>query len=147
MTPIILERTTSFEDLPIVWSAEKITSSNDYEVVKEVTIGYLLLGKIIEFECGLTCAIKSTNTETGVFAKWQIRSKRKWLDLFEEIFYPPDASIYQEHTQCSRFKPFRSLRKPPFSLRLLIKSQDGNKGKAIGKIKTLSYFKVIYSVL
>ncbi|MDZ4230606.1 MAG: hypothetical protein U1B77_02165, partial [Dehalococcoidales bacterium] len=46
----------------VQWSAEKTTSTDAYETVEVVTVNPPALGTIIEFEFGLTCALKSSST-------------------------------------------------------------------------------------
>src|SRR4030042_1695790 len=82
----------------VQWSAEKTTSSDDYETVEEVTVNPPVLGTVIEFEFGLTCAVKSTGATESVLFKWQARNKGgTWVDFPGEIEYPDDASEYKEY--------------------------------------------------
>ncbi len=57
----------------VQWSAEKTTSTDGYETVEEVTVNPPALGAVVEFEFGLTCAVKSSSTLEGVLFKWQAR--------------------------------------------------------------------------
>lgn len=130
----------------VQWSAEKTTATDDYETVEEVTISPPQLGAIIEFEFGLTCAVKSTGTLEGVLFKWQARNKGgTWVDLHDEVTYPADASAYKEYTYGGRFKPVASFNSIPFEVRLVIKSGGAGGENAVGKTKGSSYIKVIYS--
>jgi len=88
----------------VQWSAEKTTSTDDYETVEEVTVNPPALGAVIEFEFGLTCAVKSSSTLESVLLKWQARNKGgTWVDLHSEVTYAADASAYKEYTYSGRF--------------------------------------------
>ena len=58
----------------VQWSAEKTTSTNDFEEVEKVMITPPALGKIIELEFGLTAAVKSSGASEAVTFKWQGRN-------------------------------------------------------------------------
>ena len=131
----------------VQWSAEKTTTTNDYEAVEEVTINPPKLGEIIEFEFGLTCAVRSSGTGESALFKWQARNKGgTWVDLHAEVTYPANASTYKEYTYSGRFKPVADFNGIPFDIRLVIKSGAAGGENAIGKTKNSSYVKVIYSV-
>lgn len=130
----------------VQWSAEKTTTGDDYETVEEVTVNPPRLGEVIEFEFGLTGAIKSSGTGQSVLFKWQARNKGgAWVDLHPEVTYPANASAYKEYTYSGRFKPVANFNGIPFDLRLVIKSGVAGGENAIGKTKNSSYVKVIYS--
>ena len=130
----------------VQWSAEKTTSTDDYETVEEVTVSPPQLGAIIEFEFGLTCAVKSSSTTESVLFKWQARNKGgTWVDLHGEVTYAADASSYKEYTYSGRFKPVGNFDSVPFDIQLLIKSGSAGGENATGKTKNSSYVKVIYS--
>ena len=130
----------------VQWSAEKTTSTDDYETVEEVTVSPPQLGAIIEFEFGLTCAVKSSSTTESVLFKWQARNKGgTWGDLHGEVTYAADASSYKEYTYSGRFKPVDNFDSVPFDIQLLIKSGSVGGENATGKTKNSSYVKVIYS--
>jgi hypothetical protein len=130
----------------VQWSAEKTTTGDDYEVVEEVTINPPALGAVIEFEFGLSCAVKSTGTLESVLFKWQARNKGgTWVDLHPEVTYPADASTYKEYTYSGRFPPVANFNTVPFDVRLVIKSGGVGGESAVGKTKNSSYVKVIYS--
>jgi hypothetical protein len=131
----------------VQWSAEKTTTTNDYEAVEEVTINPPKLGEIIEFEFGLTCSVRSSGTGESALFKWQARNKGgTWVDLHAEVTYPANASTYKEYTYSGRFKPVADFNGIPFDIRLVIKSGAAGGENAIGKTKNSSYVKVIYSV-
>ncbi len=130
----------------VQWSAEKTTSSDDYETVEEVTIAPPALGNMIEFEFSLTCAVKSSGASESVLFKWQARNKGgTWIDLNDEVTYAADASTYNEYTYSGRFKPVASFNTLPFDVRLVIKSDAAGGENAVSKTKNSSYVKVIYS--
>ncbi|MDP2731408.1 MAG: hypothetical protein Q8O55_13165 [Dehalococcoidales bacterium] len=130
----------------VQWSVEKTTSTDGYETVEEVKVNPPALGAIIEFEFGLTCAVKSSSTLESVLFKWQGRnSGGSWVDLHSEVTYSPDASTYKEYTYSGRFKPVTDFNKTPFDIRLQIKSGSAGGENALGKTKNSSYVKVIYS--
>ncbi len=130
----------------IQWSAEKTTSTDIYETVEEVGVKPPALGNILEFEFGLTCAVKSSSTLESVLFKWQARNKGgTWVDLHGEVTYAADASTYQEYTYSGRFKPVANFNSVPFDIRLQIKSGAAGGENAIGKTKNSSYVKVLYS--
>ncbi len=151
MEPIIehMEHPLAKGDLTsdgVQWSAEKTTITDDYEAVEEITINPPQLGAVIEFEFGLTCAVKSTGTLESVLFKWQARNKGgSWVDLHSEVTYSANASTYKEYTYSGRFKPVANFNTVPFDMRLVIKSGAAGGENAVGKTKNSSYVRVIYS--
>ena len=130
----------------VQWSAEKTTSTDDYETVEEVTVNPPQLGAVIEFEFGLTCAVKSSGATESALFKWQARNRGEtWVDLHGEVTYPADASTYKEYTYSGRFQPVANFNTVPFDVRLQIKSGAAGGENAVGKTKNSSYVKVIYS--
>ena len=130
----------------VQWSAEKTTSTDDYETVEAVTVKPPALGAVIEFEFGLTCAVKSSGTLESVLFKWQARNKGgSWVDLQGEVTYPANASTYREYTYSGRFKPVADFNAMPFDIQLVIKSGSTGGENAVGKTKNSSYVRVIYS--
>jgi len=130
----------------VQWSAEKTTATDDYETVEEVSVNPPTLGAIIEFEFGLTCAVKSGGATESVKFKWQARNKGgTWVDLHDEVTYSADASAYKEYTYSGRFQPVTNFNAVPFDVRLAIKSGAAGGENAVGKTKNSSYVKVVYS--
>jgi hypothetical protein len=130
----------------VQWSTEKTTSTDDYETVEEVTVNPPALGAVIEFEFGLTCAVKSSGATESVLFKWQARNKGgSWVDLHGEVTYPANASAYKEYTYSGRFKPVANFNTVPFDIRLAVKSGSAGGENAVGKTKNSSYVKIIYS--
>ena len=130
----------------IQWSVEKVTSTDAYETVEEVTIKPPALGEVFEFEFGLTCAIKSSGASENVLFKWQARnSGGTWTDLHSEVLYPANASGYKEYTYSGRFKPVTGFNSLPFDVRLQIKSGASGGENAAGKTKNSSYVRVAYA--
>ena len=130
----------------VQWSAEKTTSGDDYETVEEVTVTPPSLGAVIEFEFGLTAAVKSSGATESVLFKWQARNKGgTWVDLHDEVTYSADASTYKEYTYSGRFQPVANFNAVPFDIRLAIKSGAAGGENAVGKTRNSSYVKVIYS--
>ena len=130
----------------VQWSAEKTTTTDDYEAVEEVIVTPPALGAVIEFEFGLTCAVKSSGSTESVKFKWQARNKGgTWVDLHSEVTYSADASAYKEYTYSGRFKPVANFNAVPFDVRLVIKSGAAGGENAVGKTKNSSYVKVVYS--
>ena len=130
----------------VQWSAEKTTSTDNYETVEQVAVNPPALGAVIELEFGLTCAVKSSSTLESVLFKWQARNKGvTWVDLHTEVTYPADASDYKEYTCSGRFQPVANFNTVPFEIRLQIKSGSAGGENAIGKTKNSSFVKVIYS--
>ena len=130
----------------VQWGAEKTTTGDDYEAVEEVIISPPALGAVIEFEFGLTCAVKSSGATESVLFKWQARNEGgTWVDLHSEVTYAADASAYKEYAYSGRFKLVANFNAVPFDIQLLIKSGAGGGENAIGKVKNSSYVKVIYS--
>ncbi len=130
----------------VQWSAEKATSTDDYETVEEVTVNPPALGALMEFEFGLACMVKSSGATESVLFKWQARNKGgTWVDLHGAVTYSADALSYKEYTYSGRFKPEANFNSVPFDLRLQIKSGVAGGENAVGKTKNSSYVKVIYS--
>lgn len=130
----------------VQWSTEKTTTTDGYEAVEEATISPPALGAVIEFEFGLTCAVKSSGAAESVLFKWQARNKGgTWVDLHSEVTYPANASAYREYTYSGRFKPVANFNTVPFDIRLMIKSGAAGGENAVGKTKSSNYVKVIYS--
>ena len=130
----------------IQWSAEKTTTTDAYEAVEEVTVSPPTLGAVVEFEFGLTGAVKSSGSAEGVLFKWQARNKGgSWVDLHAEVTYTANASAWREYTMSGRFKPLAGFDALPFDLRLVIKSALAGGENAAGKTKNSSYVRVIYA--
>lgn len=130
----------------VQWSDEKTTSGDDYETVEEVTVNPPALGAVVEFEFGLTVAVKSSGATESVLFKWQARNKGgTWVDLHDEVTYSADASSYEEYTYSGRFQPVTDFNAVPFDMRLQIKSGAAGGENAVGKTRNSSYVKVIYS--
>ena len=130
----------------VQWSAEKTTTTDDYEEVECITMRPPTLGEVLELEFGLTCAVKSSGAAEAVLFKWQGRNQGgSWVDLHGEATYPANASTYKEYTYSGRFKPSGSFGKVPFEVRLVIKSGTAGGENATGKTKNSSYVKVIYA--
>ena len=130
----------------VQWSAEHTTTIDDYEEVESVMITPPALGEVLEYEFGLTCAVKSSGAAEAVLFKWQARnSGGTWIDLHSEVTYPANASTYKEYTYSGRFKPVANFDAIPFDIRLAIKSGGAGGESATGKTKNSSYVKVIYS--
>jgi hypothetical protein len=130
----------------IQWSAEHTTTTDAYEEVESVAITPPVLGKVIEFEFGLTCAIKSSGSTESVLFKWQARNQGgTWVDLHDEVTYAADASAYKEYTYSGRFEPVADFDSLPFEVRLVVKSGSAGGENASGKTKNSSYVKVVYS--
>jgi len=130
----------------VQWCDEHVTSTDSYEEVESVVITPPALGEVLEFEFGLTCAVKSSGDTESVLFKWQARNLGgTWVDLHGEVTYGADASTYKEYTYSGRFKPVADFNRVPFEVRLLIKSGGTGGENAAGKTKASSYIKVIYS--
>jgi len=130
----------------IQWSVEKTTTTDAYETVEEVTVSPPALGAVVEFEFGLTGAVKSSGAAEGVLFKWQARNKGgTWVDLHVEVTYAANASAWKEYTMSGRFKPVAGFDSLPFDLRLLIKSAAAGGENAVGKTKNSSYVRVTYA--
>ena len=130
----------------VQWGTEYTTSADDYEEVENVTISPPALGNVLEYEFGLTCAVKSSGATESVLFKWQARNRGgTWVDLHSEVTYSADASAYQEYTYSGRFAPVANFNAVPFDVRLVIKSGGAGGENAVGKTKSSSYVKVIYS--
>ena len=130
----------------VQWCDEYATSTDNYEEVESEVITPPALGEVLEFEFGLTCAVKSSGSTESVLFKWQARNLGgTWVDLHGEVTYVADASTYQEYTYSGRFKPVADFNKVPFETRLVIKSGSAGGEYAVGKTKGSSYIKVIYS--
>src|SRR4030042_1414683 len=75
------------------WSAEHTTATDSYEEVESVEISPPALGNVLEYEFGLTCAVKSSGAAESVLFKWQARNKGgAWVDLHDAVTYPANAS-------------------------------------------------------
>jgi len=130
----------------VQWSDEHTTATDDYEEVESVVITPPALGDVLEFEFGLTCAVKSSGATESILFKWQARNKGgTWVDLHDEVTYSADASAYKEYTYSGRFKPGANFNAVPFDVRLVIKSGGAGGENAVGKTKSSSYVKVVYS--
>ena len=130
----------------VQWSAEKTTATDDYETVEEVILNPPALGAVMEFEFGLTGAVKSSGATEAVLFKWQARNRGgTWVDLHDEVSYTADASAFKEYTYSGRFKPVANFNAVPFDIRLQIKSGNAGGENAVGKTKNSSYVKIIYA--
>lgn len=130
----------------VQYSPEKTTTTDVYETVEEVTVSPPALGKVLEFEFGLTCAVKSSGAAESVLFKWQARNRGgAWVELTGETSYPADASVYKEYSCSGRFQPVSNFNSIPFDIRLLIKSGSAGGENATGKTKNSSYIRVVYA--
>lgn len=130
----------------VQWSAEKTTTTDNYEEVECITMRPPALGEVLELEFGLTCAVKSSGAAEAVLFKWQGRNQGgSWVDLNDEVAYPGNASAYREYTYSGRFKTGANFGRVPFEVRLVIKSGSAGGENAIGKAKNSSYVRVIYA--
>jgi hypothetical protein len=131
----------------VQWSAEHTTTTDDYEEVESAVIAPPALGAVIEYEFGLTGAVKSSGASEAVLFKWQSREQGgEWIDLHGEVTYPANASAYREYTYSGRIKPVAGLNAVPFEVRLVIKSGGAGGENATGKTKNSSYVRVVYAV-
>ena len=130
----------------VQWSAEHTTTTDDYEEVESAVIAPPALGADIEYEFGLTGAVKSSGASEAVLFKWQAREPGgNWIDLHGEVTYPADASAYRTYTYSGRFQPAAGLNTVPIQVRLVIKSGGSGGENATGKSKNSSYVRVIYA--
>jgi hypothetical protein len=130
----------------VQWSAEHTTTTDDYEEVESVEIAPPTLGAVIEYEFGLTCAVRSSGVSESVLFKWQAREQDgEWMDLHGEVTYPADASAYKTYTYSGRFQPVTGFDTVPFQVRLVIKSGGAGGENATGKTKNSSYVRVTYA--
>lgn len=130
----------------VQWSAEHTTTTDDYEEVESAAITPPALGDVLEYEFGLTGAVKSSGATESILFKWQARNQGgAWVDLHGEVTYAADASAYKEYTYSGRFKPVTNFDEVPFEVRLVIKSGSAGGENAVGKTKSSSYVKVVYS--
>jgi hypothetical protein len=130
----------------VQWSDEHATTTDDYEEVESIAIHPPTLGELLEIEFGLTCAVKSSGASESVLFKWQARHQGgSWVDLHGEVTYPANASAYREYTYSGRFKPVTNFAMLPFDVRLAVKSGSAGGENAVGKTKSSSYIRVVYS--
>ncbi len=130
----------------IQWSAEHTTTSDDYEPVESVAVTPPALGKVLEFEFGLTGAVKSSGATEAVLFKWQARNQGgAWVDLTPEVTRAADASVWQEYTYSGRFAPVAGFDAVPFEVRLVVKSGAAGGETAVARTKGSSYVRVVYS--
>lgn len=130
----------------IQWSAEHTTTTDDWEEVEKALVTPPALGKVLEFEFGLTGAVKSSGATEDVLFKWQARNQGgDWVDLHDAVTRAADASAYLEYTLSGRFAPVAGFDAIPFELRLVVKSAAAAGETAVGKTKNTSYVKVTYS--
>lgn len=130
----------------VQWCPEKTTSTDVYETVEEVTLNPPALGAIVEFEFGLTCAVRSSGTAESVLFKWQARNQGEiWVDLHPEVTRAANASAYLEYTYSGRFRPVANFNRLPFDIRLLIRSGVAAGENAIARTKNSSYVRIVYS--
>lgn len=130
----------------IQWSTERDTTTVNVDVeVESVTIKPPALGEMIEVEFGLTAAFKAVSSGTAdVTYKWQARNKGgTWVDLHTAIVKANIGTTYVEETRSGRFKPVTNFNALPFEVRLLIRCDEANEGRA--KIKNSSYVRVKYA--
>ncbi|OGO30702.1 MAG: hypothetical protein A2Z29_00540 [Chloroflexi bacterium RBG_16_56_11] len=130
----------------VQWSTEHATTTDDYEEVESVTVTPPALGSVLEYEFGLTCAVKSSGSGESVLFKWQARNRGgTWVDLHGAVTYPANASAYREYTYSGRFQPVPNFNAVPFDVRLVVKSGGAGGETATGKTKNSSYVRVVYA--
>ena len=124
------------------YSAEKTTSTNDYEAVETVTCYNPTGVAIEELEFGLTMAIKSSGSAEAVKWKWQGSDDgATWVDLIAEQTRAASAAAYLDVTVAGRFAPVANFlgTGATFQVRAVIKSGGAGGETAVGKTKNSSY--------
>jgi len=128
----------------VQWSAEATSTTNTYRTVESVLINPPKLGKVIEFEFGITWAQKCDGATDKAVGKVQARNAGgTWVDLMTEVTNASAGTTYEEKTYSGRFKPTADFNDIPFEIQVLVKS-NGTTNNAVGKTKNSSYVKVIY---
>ncbi len=130
----------------VQWSEEKDTTTVDTDVeVESVTIRPPALGEMIEVEFGLTAALRAVTSGTAdITYKWQARNKGgTWVDLHAAVVKANIGTTYVEETRSGRFKPVANFNALPFEVRLIIRCDEANEGRA--KIKNATYVRVKYA--
>ena len=131
----------------IQYSAEKTTSTDDYETVEEITFYNSAGHTIEEIEFGLTMAIKSSGAAESVLWKWQGSDNgTDWEDLIAEQTRAASAAAYADVTISGRWAPTGNFlgTGSTFKVRAVIKSGGAGGETASGKTKNSSYIYTKY---
>ena len=125
-------------------SAEKVTSTDDYEAVEAVTIyqppeGYVLN----EIEFGLAGQVRSSGAAEDVLYKWQASDDgTDWEDLCaEQTYSTPNTTLVDTLVMSGRFAPTGNFlgTGSTFQVRMVIKSGGAGGETAKGVTKNSSY--------
>ena len=130
----------------IQWSTEKDTTTAgvDAEVENE-TVKPPALGAMIEVEFSLTAGFRAVSSGTAdVTFKWQARNQGgDWVDLHEAVTKANIGTTYVEEARSGRFALAEGFDALPFDVRLVIRCDEANEGRA--KVKNSSYVRVKYA--
>ena len=130
----------------VQYSAEVTSAKNVYKTMEEVTINPPQIGRVIEFEFGITWSMKSSGTTDKATGLIQARNKGgTWVDLMTAVENTAASTAAQEHTFSGRFEPTDNFNRIPFELRVQVKAASTT-DNALGKTKSSSYVKVSYAV-
>lgn len=130
----------------IQWSDEMDTTTADTDVeVEGVTVKPPALGDLLEVEFGLTAAFRAVSSATAdLIYKWQVRNKGgAWVDLHSAVTKTDIGTSYVEETRSGRFQTVADFNALPFEVRLIVRCNEANEGRA--KVKNSSYIRVKYS--
>lgn len=131
----------------VQYCTEKVTSTDDYETVEEVTMTVPQSSPLEEIEFGLTAGFRSSSTAENVLYKWQIKdtSETSYDTLVAETTLTTPGVTSLERTWSGRkgagtyFTATKS-----FNVRLQIKSGSAGGETAKGKTKSSSYIMTKY---
>ena len=129
----------------IQWTAEKDTTVADVDIeVASVNIRPPALGEMLELEFGLAAAFRAVSSGTAdLIYKWQARNKGGvWVDLHSAVTKTNIGTIYIEEVRSGRFLTETNLNSLPFEVRLIIRCNEANEGRA--RVKNSSYIRVKY---
>ena len=130
----------------IQWSDEVDTTTADTDVeVEGVTVKPPALGDLLEVEFGLTAAFRAVSSATAdLIYKWQVRNKGSaWVDLHSAVTKTDIGTTFVEETRSGRFQTVTNFNALPFEVRLIVRCNEANEGRA--KVKNSSYIRVKYS--
>lgn len=126
----------------VQYSAEKTTSTDDWEVVESKGLLNPEGQTLEELEFGLTMAIKSSGATESVLWKWQGSDDGvSWEDLIAEQTRAASAAAYSDVTISGRFAPTGNFLGTGTYLyvRAVIKSGGAGGETATGKTKNSGY--------
>jgi hypothetical protein len=127
----------------VQWSDEVTTTDGEWTPVETAEVDLGTAAKIVVVKIKANLQLKSSNVNNYCKFKWQARNKNgTWVDLFDEVTYPADASSYALYRYEGYFKIESNFNKVPFEIRAVVK-RENQEENVTAQVKNTSYVNVI----